>query len=100
MRIILFAAVAAAISPTAFAEAPESIALHCPRLVDVDAGKLLGETTVVIEGTRIKEVRDGRVDVAGAKVIDLHDATCLPGLIDAHVHLTGETSPTRYVDDF
>jgi imidazolonepropionase-like amidohydrolase len=82
------------------AGAPESIALHCPRLLDVDAGKLLGETTVVIDGARIKEVRAGHADIAGAKAIELRDATCLPGLIDSHVHLTDETSPTQYSDQF
>ena len=101
MRVAIFIALANVLGLTAFAaDAPESVALHCPRLLDVDAGKLLGETTVVVEGTRIKEVRAGHLDVAGAKSIDLHDVTCLPGLIDSHVHLTGETSPTQYVDDF
>jgi len=82
------------------AGAAEPIALHCPRLLDVDAGKLLGETTVVVDGSRIKEVRSGHADISGAQVIELHDVTCLPGLIDSHVHLTEETSPTRYSDDF
>ena len=100
MRIILFTAVAVVSHCVFAADAPESIALHCPRMIDVDAGKLLGETTVVIAGTRIKEVRAGHIDVAGAKSIDLQNVTCLPGLIDSHVHLTGETSPTRYIDDF
>ena len=100
MRPILLAAAVIA-SPLALAaEPPQPLALHCPRLLDVDAGKLLGETTVVIAGSRIKEVRSGRADVAGAKAIDLHDVTCLPGLIDSHAHLTDETSPTRYSDQF
>ena len=102
MRLILPAAMFAALFATAAtaADVAESTVLHCPRLVDVDAGKLLGDTTVVIEGTRIKEVRNGHADVAGAKAIELHDVTCLPGLIDSHVHLTDETSPTEYSDRF
>ena len=76
------------------------VAVHCGHLVDPAAGKLLGETTVVVEGKRIKDVKVGRVDVAGAQVVELGDATCLPGLIDSHTHLTGETSPTGYTDQF
>ncbi|HEX6834911.1 MAG TPA: amidohydrolase family protein, partial [Rudaea sp.] len=85
------------------ADAPAAaapIALHCARLIDTDAGKLLGESTIVIENDRIREVRSGRADVAGATSIDLGDVTCMPGLIDSHTHLTGETSPTNYSDQF
>ena len=67
------------------AGAAEPIALHCPRLLDVDAGKLLGETTVVVDGSRIKEVRSGHADISGAQVIELHDVTCLPGLITTRI---------------
>jgi len=99
MHIARLAAASTAIvlaSAAVAADAPQSIALHCPRLLDVDAGKLLGATTVVIEGARIKQVRGGHVEVAGAKTIDLQDVTCLPGLIDSHTHLTDETRPTQY----
>jgi imidazolonepropionase-like amidohydrolase len=81
--------------------AAEVKTIHCAHLIDTDAGKLLGESTIVIEGARIKEVRRGKADVAGAKqVIDLPTSTCLPGLIDSHVHLTMEFSPTTYSDKF
>jgi imidazolonepropionase-like amidohydrolase len=76
------------------------VALHCPRLIDTDAGKLLGESTIVIDGKRIREVRSGHVSVDGAQNIELKDVTCLPGLIDSHVHLTDETSPNRYSEQF
>jgi imidazolonepropionase-like amidohydrolase len=44
----------------------------------------------------------GHSDPAGgaARTINLKGMTCLPGLIDSHVHLTGETSPTGYTDQF
>ena len=79
---------------------PAAVAVHCGHLLDVDAGKLLGETTIVIEGARITAVRAGRTDMPGATAVDLGNETCLPGLIDSHTHLTSQTSPTAYSDQF
>ena len=63
----------------------------------IHAGTLLAEpgkpprrnASVIVRGRTIAEVRDGFVDVPGARVVDLRAATVLPGLIDSHVHLRG-----------
>jgi imidazolonepropionase-like amidohydrolase len=55
---------------------------------------------VVIDGKRITQVSAGRQAPAGATIISLAGQTCLPGLIDSHTHLTGQTSPTGYSDQF
>jgi imidazolonepropionase-like amidohydrolase len=95
--VILAGAATAADAP---ASAPALTALQCGHLIDTANGKMLGATTILIEGGRIKDVVSGAQSPAGAKSVDLSTQTCMPGLIDAHVHLTGETSRTQYVDKF
>ncbi|HTV94719.1 MAG TPA: amidohydrolase family protein [Steroidobacteraceae bacterium] len=90
----------AAHAETAPAAAAAIIALHCGHLIDTVAGTVLGATTVVVEGKRVREVTSGASSPPGATTIDLTDQTCLPGLIDSHTHLTMQTSPTEYVDQF
>jgi imidazolonepropionase-like amidohydrolase len=69
-------------------------------LIDTQAGKLLGETTVLIREKRIESVESGRQTPPGSTEIDLPNETCLPGLTDSHTHLTDQTSRTAYVDQY
>jgi imidazolonepropionase-like amidohydrolase len=66
--------------------------LHCGRLIDTLNGTVLGPTTVVVENDRIKEVISGSEQRPGSTVIELPQETCMPGLSDMHVHLSGEAN--------
>ena len=75
--------------------------IHCGKLVDAKTAKLLTAKTIVVEGNKIVEVVDGFVNAgANDKTIDLKNSTVMPGLMDMHVHLEQETSPTRYMEGF
>ncbi len=93
----VFAAAIAAISLAAraapalaqSAPAPALQILTAARILDVETGRLLTGQAVLIEGERIKEIGPrARLAASGAPVLDLGDVTLLPGLSDAHVHLT------------
>src|SRR6185369_8107343 len=51
-------------------------------------GRVAVNQTIVVENGRIVSVGSAAIDRDGAKVVDLSRYTVLPGLIDAHVHLT------------
>src|SRR4051812_32954207 len=73
---------------------PQHVVIHAGHMLDVEAGKMLDNVTVVIDGDKITSVSSGSGsqsdNQAGAHVINLPNATLLPGLIDAHTHLTYE----------
>jgi imidazolonepropionase-like amidohydrolase len=63
--------------------------IRAERLLDVTRGTIVRPGLVVVRGERIVRV-GGRDLPAGAGTIDLGDVTLLPGLIDAHTHVTGQ----------
>ncbi len=76
--------------------------LHCGKLIDTKSGKVLTEKTVIISGDKIISVENGYKDSKNSEdiVVDLKSKTVIPGLIDMHVHIESETSPTRYLERF
>lgn len=66
--------------------------IHCGKLVDVVNANMLSSKTIVVEGNKIIDVKDGYVKPeAGDKLVDLSTKTVMPGLMDMHVHIEVET---------
>lgn len=92
LMVILFLATPLWSSGQELAPQPgKKIILRAARLLEVKSGTTLSDQVVVIEGGKISVV--GPVNstkvLAEAERIDLPGATLLPGMIDGHVHLTG-----------
>ena len=74
------------------------IVLKAAHLFDSVSGTLTDGGVVVVQGNKIQAVGAAVPLPADAEVIDLGDATLLPGFIDAHVHLSQESGPNWYLD--
>ncbi len=93
-----FALTAAAQSPApAKPQPPEPVtAVKAARMIDVKTGNVVERAIVIVKGDRIVDAGSGLAIPAGAKVIDLGNATLLPGLMDMHTHLTGDPEHLGY----
>jgi len=79
---------------------PKPIVIRAARLFDGRSETLVSNGAVVVQGNRIVSAGTNLAIPANAQVIDLGDATLLPGLIDAHVHLTEENGDNFYLQYF
>ena len=73
--------------------AAEPLALVGARLVDGTGAKPVDDVTVTIEGGRIASVAAGAPAPEGARVLDLEGRTLMPGLVEAHVHMSSLDVP-------
>jgi imidazolonepropionase-like amidohydrolase len=75
--------------------------IHAGRLINGDADRALTEVTVRVSGDTITGIERGYTLPGGDDtVIDLRDRTVLPGLMDMHVHLTGQYSSRSNLNRF
>src|SRR5450631_357334 len=74
-------------------------AVRCGQLLDVRTGKLLKDQVIVFDADGVITAvgpAGSPLAAGGATTVDLPSATCLPGLIDVHTHLTGDPSASGY----
>jgi imidazolonepropionase-like amidohydrolase len=101
MRRALFSLCLSALPLVAQAAEPAAVpvtALKAARIFDGTSDAVKANGVVLVQGGKIQAAGSGLAIPAGATVIDLGDATLLPGFIDAHVHLTGESGDNWYED--
>jgi imidazolonepropionase-like amidohydrolase len=79
---------------TAAPAVAKPVVLRAARMFDGKSDAVVSPGFVVVDGNRITAVgaKGAPVPAAGAEVYDLGDVTLLPGLMDAHTHLSGEAS--------
>jgi imidazolonepropionase-like amidohydrolase len=72
--------------------------VRCGKLLDVHTGRTLTDQVIVFDADGVITAvgPSSSVSAAAGTPIDLSTATCLPGLIDVHTHLTGDPSSSGY----
>jgi len=99
-KISLAAVVCALAAVSLFAQVKSVTVIKAGRMIDTINGRVLTDQVIIIEGDRIKEVGSGLAIPAGATVIDLSKMTVLPGLTDAHTHITTQAGGDYYEELF
>jgi imidazolonepropionase-like amidohydrolase len=100
--LVFFAAVLTMVgtvnSVSAQGPAAKRTVVHPGRVLNVRTGELRANQAIVIEGDKIVRIAAASEvnAAAGDTVIDLPDATLLPGLIDMHTHLTFDLASLGY----
>ena len=75
--------------------------IHCGFLIDGKSNDVQPQMTIVVESDKIVSVTKGFISKGNDDIlIDLSKKTVMPGLIDMHVHLEGETSKDQSLQRF
>lgn len=86
------AAIAALAVAVALPSAAETVIIHAGKVLDVPGNAPRGATTITVTDSKIVSLENGfKAAGRNVRVIDLKDSYVLPGLIDAHVHLTSDS---------
>ena len=81
---------------------PQKVYIHAGRLIDGITEIPVEMVTIIINGSTIQSILRGHINPQSEsdKLINLKDYTLLPGLMDMHTHLSGESNPKSYMEKF
>ena len=81
---------------------PQKVYIHAGRLIDGITEIPVEMVTIIINGRTIQSILRGHINPQSEndKLINLKDYTLLPGLMDMHTHLSGESNPKSYMEKF
>ncbi len=101
VALLASSGLANAAEPAASVVGP-SLVVHCGTLIDPAVStQPMTERSIVVEQGRVVRVESGFVSAAsGAQTVDLRKATCMPGFIDTHTHLTMDFGKGAYLSKF
>lgn len=95
-----FAAAAIGALMLSGAAAAQEAVIHAGHVLATPGEGYLTRQTILVEKGRIVSITSGFSKPKNYEVIDLRDAYVLPGLIDSHVHITGENGPNDRIKSF
>lgn len=80
----------------------QNIYLHCGKIIDIKNERVLTEKTIIVSGKKIINIQNGyaKPESSNTIIVDLKSKTVMPGLIDMHVHLEGESNPKKYLERY
>ena len=75
--------------------------IQCGRIIDGVSDKERKTVTIITEGKKILDIKDGYLSGGSSdSIVDLKNKTVMPGFIDCHVHLEFQISKTSFMDGF
>ena len=79
----------------------QSTYLHCGAILDCKGTEASGNKTIIVEDGLIIRIVDGYLTPSdNTQIVDLKDQTVMPGFMDMHVHVEGQSNPKSYEDGF